>query len=102
MRISHLRDQLQRVGEIVSDRELVIVTLRSLPPIWETFFTTISNNNSFLSFDEIVGKLAQEQSRMVSRGRIQKHEEGEPVAFVTHNKKKKAKGGPTNSRTPPT
>jgi len=74
----------------MSNKELVIVTLRGLPPIWETFITTISNNNNFLSFDETVEKLTQEGSRMISRGKIQKHE-GEPTAFVTHNKKKKGK-----------
>jgi len=31
MRISHLKYQLQRVGEIVPDRELVIVILIGLP-----------------------------------------------------------------------
>jgi len=45
MRISHLRDQLQRVGEFVPNRELVIMTLRGLPPIWETCITIIRNNN---------------------------------------------------------
>lgn len=92
-RICRLSDQLQRVGDTVPNRELVVVTLRGLPPIWETFNTTISNNNVFRSFDELVGKLTQEESRMISRGRIQKHEEGEAVAFVTHNRKKKGKGG---------
>ena len=38
---------------------------------------------------------------MVSRGRIQNHGEGEYVAFVTHNKKKKRKRGPSNSGDPP-
>ena len=99
MRISHLRDQLQRVGQNVSDRELVVVTLRGLPPIWETFITTISNSNVLPSFDEIVGKLTQEESKMIARGRIQKHEEGEPIAYTTHDKRKKEKGGP--SRKPP-
>jgi len=37
---------------------------------------------------------------MISRGRIQKHEAGEPFAFIAHDKKKnKGKGGP--SRKPP-
>jgi len=36
----------------------------------------------------------------MSRGRIQKHEEGEPAAFISQNKKKKGKGGPSNSRKP--
>eukprot|EP00253_Pinus_taeda_P006149 PITA_06149 len=90
--ISCLRDQLHRVGENVSDRELVVVTLRGLPPIWETFITKISNNNFLPTFDEIIGKLMQEESRMIARGRIQKHEEGEPAAYITHDKKKKTKG----------
>ena len=38
---------------------------------------------------------------MISRGRIQKHEEGERVAFITHDKKKKkGKEDPSNSRNP--
>eukprot|EP00253_Pinus_taeda_P023604 PITA_23604 len=99
MRISRVRDQLLRVGEFVPDRALVVVTLRGLPSIWETFITTISNKNVLPSFDEIVGKLTQEELRMIGRGRIQKHEEGEPVAYIIHDKKKKkGKGGPSNSR----
>ena len=102
MRISRLRDQLQRVGESVLDKELVIMILRGLPHIWETFITTISNNNVLPSFDELVGKLTYEESRMISRGRIQKHEEVESVAFITNDKKKKkGKGGPSNSTKPP-
>ena len=101
MRISRLRDQLQRVGEAIHDRELVIVTHTGFPLIWETFITTISNKNTLSSLDEIVGKLTQEESRMISRGRLQKHEEGELTALVTHNKKKKGKGGPSSSRKPP-
>lgn len=89
MRISRLRDQLQRFGENMSDRKLVIVTLRGLPPIWETFITTISNNNVLPSFDEIFGNLTQEESRMIARGRIQQHEEGYPVSYISHEKRKK-------------
>lgn len=35
MRVSQLRDQLQTAGEPISDRELVMVTLQGLPPIWK-------------------------------------------------------------------
>jgi len=70
MRISCLRYQLQKVGEIVPAREFVIVALGGLPPIWESFISTKRNNNIFLSFDDIVGNLTQEESRMISRGRI--------------------------------
>ena len=104
MRISRLRNQLQRIGETTPNKELVIVTLRGLPPIWETFITTISKNNSFLSFDELVGKLTQEESRMISRGRIQGSKKGEPTVYVAQGKKKngkKGKGKPSKSRRPP-
>jgi len=74
MRNSIIRDQLLRVEEVVLDRELVVMTLRGLPPIWETFITTIRNTNLLPSFDEIVGKLTQEESRMIGRGRIQMNE----------------------------
>ena len=59
MRISCLRDQLQRVGENVLDRKLVVVTLKCLPHIWETFITTSSKINVLPTFDEKVGKLTQ-------------------------------------------
>jgi len=95
IQISCLRDQLQRVGENVSAGELVVVTLRGLPPIRETFVTTINNNNVLSTFDKIVGKLTQEESRMIVRGRVQKHEEGEPTAYITHGRKKKRKGCPS-------
>ena len=75
MSISHLRDQFQRVGENVPNGELFIVPISIIPPIFETFITTISKNNVLPSFDEILGKLTQEESMMVSRGRIQKHQE---------------------------
>lgn len=96
MRISQLKDQLLTVGEIVSDRELMLIALGGLPMIWETFVTTVSNNDRFPSFDELLGKCIQEESRMISRGRIQKHEDGEPTAFSAQAKKKKEKGRPSN------
>jgi len=101
MRVFCLRDQLQFVGEQISDRELVVVTLQGLPPIWEIFITTLSNNNVLPSFDELVGKCTQEEAMMIARGRIQKHEEGEPSAFATQNKKRKGRGRTSGSRRSP-
>lgn len=92
MRISHLKDQLQRVGETIPSKELVLVTLIGLPPIMETFITAIHNNNNFISFDELDGKFTQEESRMISIWRIQKHGEEDPTAFATQDKKKNGRG----------
>ena len=82
MRMYHLRYQLQRVGETVPNMELAFVTL-----ILESLVTTIGKKNFLPSFDEIVGNITQEESRMIARGKIQKHEEGELAAYVTHDKK---------------
>lgn len=83
----------------MSDRELVLIALQGLPQFGR-FITTISNNDKFLSFDELVGKCTQEETRMISRGRIQKHEEGKPCAFAAQDKKRKGKGRPSSSRKP--
>lgn len=72
MRVSHLRDKLQVEAEQVSNMELVLVTLRGLPLVSETLITTLSNNNVFLTFDELVCKCTQEGTRMIDRGRIKK------------------------------
>ena len=90
--------------ESMSDRELVLIALQGLPPIWEKFITTISNNDKFLTFDELIVKCAQEETRMISRGRIQKHEEGVPSTFVAQDKKRKrvrtkSKSAPQSSAT---
>lgn len=37
---------------------------------------------------------------MILRGRAQKHEEGDPIAFIHHKKKKKGKGGSSGSGKP--
>jgi len=47
MRLSQLKDQLLTVGEYMFDIELVLITLQCLPPIWETYITTIRNNDKF-------------------------------------------------------
>ena len=42
MKIAEIRDQLGAIGEIVSDRELVMRTLNGLPSHWEPFIQSIS------------------------------------------------------------
>jgi len=71
-----------------------------LSPIWETFITTISYNDKFPTFDELVGKCSKEETRMISGWRNQKHEEGESFAFGVKERKKKGKGRSFNSRNP--
>jgi hypothetical protein len=42
MKIAEIGDQLGAIGEIISDRELVMLTLNGLPSHWEPFVQSIS------------------------------------------------------------
>jgi hypothetical protein len=37
MKLSEIKEQLETIGEIMSDRELVLTTLNNLPKSWEPF-----------------------------------------------------------------
>lgn len=93
MMISHLKEKLKIIGETTLDMKLMIITLRGMHPIWETFITTISKNNRFLSFDKLIGNATQEESRMIFRGRIHGSNEGEPSTHVAQGKKQNSKKG---------
>ena len=98
MRISKIKDQLSTSSEVVSDKELVLITLAGLPSSWETFITTINNNDKFPTLDELLGKCSQEDGKMISRGRIPKHDEGEPTAFVVQGNQQRERRGHHFSR----
>lgn len=98
MRVSQLRDQFQTIGETISDKYFVMITLQGIPPIWETFITTIRKKNGLPKFDELIGQCTQEETKMTSQESVQNHEEGEPYAFSTKYKKRKGRGRPSNSR----
>lgn len=82
IRIYQLKDQLLTFEEPMFDRDGMLVALGGLPLIRETFITTIRKNDKFPTFDELIGKCTQEETRMIFRGRSQKHEKGEPTTFL--------------------
>lgn len=45
MEVSKLRDQLGAIGEIVADREFVMITLNGLPQSWEPFIQSVSGRS---------------------------------------------------------
>lgn len=82
IRITEQKDQIWSAGEPLSDRELVHTSLDGLLISWKVFITTISNNNVQPTFDELIRQWKQEKSRMISRGRIHRHEEVESSVFT--------------------
>lgn len=104
MGITEIRDQLQTAQEIIFDKELVMTALSGLPSPWDMFITSINNRKRIPSFDELLVLCNQEERLMISRGRIQRPNEGESTTFVAQGKKKnvkKGKGKTSKSRRPP-
>lgn len=75
LRMTKIRNRLSIVGEVVPNKEMVLIALGGLSLVSETFITTTNNINTISTFDELLGKCIQEEARMVLRGKISHHEE---------------------------
>jgi hypothetical protein len=53
VRISQLRDQLQAIGEIISEKELVNIVLNSLPKTWDAFAASMNTRKEYPTFEEL-------------------------------------------------
>jgi hypothetical protein len=61
MKISKIKEQLEAIGEIISDRELVLATLNNLPKHWEPFLQIISGREQLPTFDRLWTDCTQEE-----------------------------------------
>jgi hypothetical protein len=68
MNISEIKDQLGAIGETTTDRELVMITLNSLPRHWEPFIQSISGREDLPQFDCLWADCTQEEARLIARG----------------------------------
>jgi hypothetical protein len=68
MKMSEIRDQLGVIGEIISDRELVLTTLNNIPKHWEPFLQSINGREKLLTFDRLWTNCTQEEIRLRARG----------------------------------
>lgn len=67
MRVSQLRDQLQDIGEMVDDEELVTVTLNGFPSSWKPFVQGICARAKFPMFDQLWIDCVQEEAKILSK-----------------------------------
>jgi hypothetical protein len=68
MKISKNKEQLGAIGEIMSDRELVLSTLNNLPKHWEPFLQSISGREKLPTFDSLWTYCTQEEIIFRNRG----------------------------------
>jgi hypothetical protein len=60
VRISQLRDQLQVIEDIISDKELVNIVLNGLPKTWDAFAASMTTRKEYPTFEELWTCCAQE------------------------------------------
>jgi hypothetical protein len=84
VRISQLRDQLQAIEEIVSEKELVNIVLNGLPKMWDAFSASMNTRKEYSTFEEPWTCYAQEESRISAKEKCQKKHDDQ--AFTTRFK----------------
>jgi hypothetical protein len=83
MKLSEIKEQLETIGEIMSDRELVLTTLNNLPKTWEPFLQSISGREALPTFDHLWTDCTQEELRLRNRGVEDSSEENHALALHT-------------------
>jgi hypothetical protein len=64
VRISQLKDQLQAIEEITSEKELVNIVLNGLPKTWDAYATSMNTRKEYSTFEELWTCCSQEESRI--------------------------------------
>jgi hypothetical protein len=72
VRISQLRDQLQAIEEIISEKELVNMVLNGLPKTWDAFVARMNTRKEYTTFEELMTCCAQEESGISAKEKPQK------------------------------
>jgi hypothetical protein len=83
MRISEIKEQLGAIGEIMSDRELVLSTLNNLPKHWEPFLQSINGREKLPTFDRLWTDCTQEELRLRNRGVEDSSDDNHALALQT-------------------
>lgn len=85
MRITQIKNELLLIGEVVVDRELILIALGGISRPWNISTTTILNNDRIPGFDELLARCTQEETRMMERDKS--NDGNEPTAFFAHAKR---------------
>jgi hypothetical protein len=98
VRISQLRDKLQAIEEITSEKELVNIVLNGLPKTWDAFAASMNTRKEYPTFEELWTCCAQEESRINAKEKPQKKHDDQAFTARFKNFRDKRK---LNSRKKP-
>jgi hypothetical protein len=88
VRISQLRDQLQAIEEITSEKELVNIVLNGFPKTWDAFAASMNTRKEYPTFEELWTCCAQEESRINAKEKPQKKYDDQAFTARFKNKRK--------------
>jgi hypothetical protein len=91
VKISQLRDQIQAIEEIISEKKLVNIILNGPPKMWDAFATSMNTRKEYPTFEELWTCCAHEESSISVKDKPQNKYDDQ--AFTTRfkdlrNKKK--------------
>jgi hypothetical protein len=86
MKISEIKDQLGSIGETITNKELVMITLNALPRHWEPFIQSISGRTNSPQFDRLWAECTQEETKLIARG-VQDSHHDDNQALASHTKR---------------
>ena len=88
MKMSEIKDKLGAIGEIISNKELVLNTLNNIPKHWEPFLQSISGREQLPTFDRLWTDCTQEEIRLIARG-VQDSHHDDNQALASHEKRER-------------
>jgi hypothetical protein len=68
VRISQLRDQLQAIEEIISEKELVNIVLNGLLKMWDAFAASMNTRKEYPTFEETLDLLCSRRIKDQCKG----------------------------------
>jgi hypothetical protein len=93
VRISQLRDQIQAIEDITSEKESVNIVLNGLPKTWDAFATSMNTRKEYLTFEELWTCCDQEESRINAKEKPQKKYDNQAFTERFKNFRNKKKFG---------
>ena len=85
MKIIQIKNDLLSIGDVTTDRELTLIALGGISRPWDVFVTTILNNDKMISFNELLARCTQDETRMMEKDKS--YNGNEPTAFSAHSKR---------------
>ena len=97
-RVSQIKEQLEAIGDMVEEVEVVMSTLNGLPREWDSFIRGICAKRKLTKFSKLWEECVQEEGSLENREEKLNEDEDQALAVHTKNgrNKRKDRGSPTS------